>query len=243
MTSALPSTKTEFVYQTIRKEILDGHLQPGQRLRLSELAARYEISEMPVREALRKLQHDGLVQFENHRGATVSDLGLDRIVEIIATRTYLEVYAMCEATRFHTAVTIAQLEGLVQKMKKTRNPGQYSELNRRFHKLLTEPCPNAFLKLEIDNLWDKVWRTRSQSLFQLVPARVPDATVEHEQILDAVRRRSSGDVHKTAMLHRQHTLENWQALAGNQRVEPGTLKPESARAVRPTTPREGETVG
>lgn len=241
MTSPLPSTKTEFVYQTIRKEILDGHLQPGQRLRLSELAARYEISEMPVREALRKLEHDDLVQFENHRGATVSDLGLDRIIEVIATRTYLEVYAMCEATRYHTTETVNQLDGLIQKMKKTRNADQYSELNRRFHKLLTEPCPNAFLKIEIDNLWNKVWRTRSQSIFQLVPARLADATVEHGQIVNAVRRRSIDDVQKTAMLHRQRTLENWQSLAGNQAVMPGAAKAGRARTAPSTAPREGET--
>ena len=202
MTSQLPATKTEFVYQIIRKEIIDGHLQPGQRLPLSELAARYEISEMPVREALRKLQHDGLVQFENHRGATVSDLDFDRIIEIIATRTYLEVYAMCEATAHHTEQTIGQLDALVQKMKKTRTAHQYSELNRNFHKLLTEPCPNKFLKSEIDNLWFKVWRTHSQSLFQLVPRRIPDATVEHESILNALKRQAVDEVQKSAMLHR-----------------------------------------
>jgi len=229
MTMQLPSTKTEFVYQTVRKEILDGHLLPGQRLRLSELASRYEISEMPVREALRKLQHDGLVEFEDHRGATVSDLGLDRILEIIATRTYLEVYAVVEATAHHTKSTIDQLDGLVQKMRKTRKPDDYSELNRRFHKLLVDPCPNGFLKLEIDNLWNKVWRTRSLSIFQLAPARLADATAEHAQIVDAVRRRASDAVEEAAMRHRRRTLDAWEALA-SARASP-------SRAAIPVAPQ------
>jgi DNA-binding GntR family transcriptional regulator len=216
MTTPLPATKTEFVYQTVRKEILDGHLPPGQRLRLAELATRYDISEMPVREALRKLQHDGLVAFEDHRGATVSDLGLPRIVEIIATRTWLEVCAVCEATPHHDAASIAQLDAIVAKMNKTRKADQYSELNRRFHRLLSEPCPNAFLKLEIDNLWNKVWLTHSQSIFQLDPGRLDHATVEHEGILEAVRRHRIDEVQSMAIAHRKHTLAAWQALAAAQ---------------------------
>ena len=213
MTTLVPSTKTEFVYQTIRKEILDGQLKPGQRLRLTELATRYDISEMPVREALRKLQHDGLVVFENHRGATVSDLGLERIVEIIATRTYMEILAVIEAMPHHTPATLAALDELVAKMKKTRNARSYSELNHRFHQLLAAPCPNAFLKSEIESLWNKVWRTRSESLFQLVPERLEDATREHEQILQALKTQSAERVQRTAMQHRERTLTSWRSLA------------------------------
>ena len=139
-----PATKSEFIYQQVRREIVEGQLQPGQRLRLAELAERFGISEMPVREALRRLQHDDLIQFENHRGATVSDLGLERTIEIIAVRTYLEVFALTEAVPFHDEKSIKQLRALVTSMRRIKDPDQYSDLNRRFHKLLIEPCPNAF---------------------------------------------------------------------------------------------------
>lgn len=226
MKTQLPATKTDFVYQTLRKEILDGHLQPGQRLRLTELAEKYEISEMPVREALRKLQHDGLVHFESHRGATVSDLGLDRTLEIIATRTYLEAYAVLEASTHHSKQSLDQLKALVAKMKKTKDAEQYSELNRKFHRLLTDPCPNAFLKIEIDNLWNKVWRTRSQSLFQMIPKRIEDATVEHERILDALLSGSKAKLEAAVMTHRERTLDNWRSLATSN----GGSDPEAAGA-------------
>jgi DNA-binding GntR family transcriptional regulator len=235
MTALVPSTKTEFVYQTIRKEILDGQLKPGQRLRLTELASRYDISEMPVREALRKLQHDGLVEFENHRGATVSDLGLERIVEIIATRTYLEILAMMEAMPNHTPDTIAELDDLIARMKKTRNPRTYSELNHRFHQLLAEPCRNAFLKAEIESLWNKVWRTRSESIFQLVPERLSEATQEHQEIVHALKSQSAARVQRVAMQHRERTLRSWRSLATERREHESTGRSDRAENIAKTS--------
>jgi DNA-binding GntR family transcriptional regulator len=237
MKAAVPSTKTDFVYQTLRDEIHGGQLHPGQRLRLSEIAARYEISEMPVREALRKLEHDGLVEFENHRGATVSNLNLARVVEIISARTHLEVLAVCEAAPHHTAATLERLGALTEKMRKVSNPAEYSDLNRRFHKLLYDPCPNAFLKSEIDNLWDKVWRTHSHSVFELLPERVDGASDEHEDIVKAIKAGSAAAVEKAARKHREHTLQGWRNLArqAGPRDEPTSRRRAPARA--PATPR------
>ena len=209
-----PATKSEFIYQQVRREIVEGQLQPGQRLRLAELAERFGISEMPVREALRRLQHDDLIQFENHRGATVSDLGLERTIEIIAVRTYLEVFALTEAVPFHDEKSIKQLRALITSMRRIKDPDQYSDLNRRFHKLLIEPCPNAFVKTEIDGLWNKVWKTRGQSIFQLVPKRLVDATREHEEIFEAIVDGKTEQARCAAMAHRELTLDNWRKLLG-----------------------------
>ena len=70
------TTKTEWVYQQLRARILGGKDKLDPRLRLSTLAQEFRISEMPVREALRMLQRDGLVSMESHRGATIVDLEL-----------------------------------------------------------------------------------------------------------------------------------------------------------------------
>jgi DNA-binding GntR family transcriptional regulator len=207
-----PATKSEFIYQQVRREIIEGQLQPGQRLRLAELAERFGISEMPVREALRRLQHDDLIEFENHRGATVSDLGLERTIEIIAVRTYLEVFALVEAVPFHDEKSTKQLRSLIASMKRVKDPDEYSDLNRRFHKLLIEPCPNRFVKTEIDGLWNKVWQTRGQSIFQLVPARLAEATREHEEIFEAIAAGKPELARRAAMAHREQTLENWRTL-------------------------------
>ena len=204
-----PSTKSHFAYQVIKREILNGDVKPGQRLRLRELSRRLKTSDMPVREALWMLQLEGLVQSENHRGAMVTDLTIERVVEIIATRTYLEVLAVVESVPYHDDLSIKRIEKLIDVMRAARTPARYSEINRQFHAALYAPCPNEFLKSQIDDLWNKVWRTRSRSIFDLNPSRIDKATKEHEAILKALKNRSTAQVEDAARAHRRTTLKGW----------------------------------
>lgn len=208
---APPGTKADFVYRTLHAEIMGGGLPPGQRLRLAEIASRYATSEMPVREALRRLQADGLVVFENHRGATVTAIPLAQIVDIISTRTFLEVLAISEATPFHTKLSLQKAHRLNEELRSTKDPRRSSELNRQFHVVIYEPCPNKFLKQEIDILWDKVWSTQQRSVFARSPERVSGAADEHDDILTALASGSVVDVRRTALEHREHTLMSWKA--------------------------------
>lgn len=215
-----PGTKTDFVYRTLQAEIMGGVLPPGQRLRLAEIAERYATSEMPVREALRRLQADGLVKFENHRGATVTSVSLSRVVEIIATRTFLEVLAISEATPFHTKETLQKARRINDELRKAKDPRRSSELNRQFHVQLYQPCPNTFLKQEIDMLWDKVWSTQQRSVFERTPARVRGAVAEHGEILEALASGSVEMVRLAALRHRQQTIDSWAVqLARSQAIE------------------------
>ena len=211
------STKTDFVYKTLHAEIISGALPPGQRLRLAEIAARYATSEMPVRESLRRLQADGLVMFENHRGATVTAVSLASIVEIISTRTFLEVLAISEAAPFHSKASLQEARAVNDELKRTKDPKRSSDLNRQFHVLLYKPCPNAFLKQEIDMLWDKVWSTQQRSVFEREPSRIRGAVDEHADILAALASGSVEAVRRAALAHRQHTLDSWQAQLHAQR--------------------------
>ena len=215
---APPGTKADFVYRALHAEIMGGGLPPGQRLRLAEIASRYTTSEMPVREALRRLQADGLVDFENHRGAAVSAVPLNRVVEIIATRTFLEVLAISEATPYHDKASLDEARRLNAELKKAKDPARSSELNRQFHVVLYRPCPNTFLKQEIDALWDKVWSTQQRSVFVRTPSRVGGAAREHDDILDAIASGSIAAVRKAAMVHREHTLDSWKVHLGPVRM-------------------------
>ena len=205
----LPSTKADFVYRSLQSEIMGGALAPGQRLRLTEIASRHATSEMPVREALRRLQADGLVMFENHRGATVTAVPLARVVEIISTRTFLEVLAISEATPHHTKQSLQAAKAVNDELKRTKDSQRSSELNRQFHVLLYKPCPNTFLKQEIDVLWDKVWSTQQRSVFERAPGRVRGAVDEHAAILAAITAGAVADVRGAALAHRAHTLKSW----------------------------------
>lgn len=212
-----PSTKADWVYQRIKDLIVGGKLKPSDRLRLRALAEELGTSQMPVREALRMLQREGLVVIESHRGALVADISMDQVFELVVLRTHLEVLAVEEATPYHSRKSIAELEQLLARMDELAAEGkatEYSELNRRFHTRLYEPAPYPVLREEIQSLWDRMWKMRGQSIFITQPDRMAGAQAEHWAILRAV---SAGDVAAAAAAaqrHRQATLASWQKAAG-----------------------------
>ena len=111
------TTKTDWVYEQLRARILSGEHKPDGRLRLTALAQEFQISEMPVREALRMLQRDGLVRMENHRGATVVNLSWERAAEIVSMRMHLELLATREATGRHTPQSLDEMKRLLDRME------------------------------------------------------------------------------------------------------------------------------
>jgi DNA-binding GntR family transcriptional regulator len=168
---------------------------------------------MPVREALRMLQRDGLISFENHRGATVVKLSLQRAAEIVSVRMHLEVLAIADAAPHHTSDTIAELTELLERMDRqaqARQAQRFTETNRRFHAALHAPGRNDVLKDEIQILWDRVWRARPRSIFALDPVRMQAAQAEHKIILDAVRKGDATLAGQAMSRHRSKTLGSWQ---------------------------------
>lgn len=209
------TTKTDWVYEQLRARILDGQHKADGRLRLTELAREFQISEMPVREALRMLQRDGLVRMENHRGATIINLSWEHAAEIVSLRMHLEVLAVREATGRHSATSLVEIDRLLRRMDDDAAAGRadrFSQGNREFHTKLYAPGPNAALKQEIQDLWDRVWRARAASIFAVDPGRMAQAQAEHRKILAAVRR-GDPDAGAAAMeRHRTHTLASWQRI-------------------------------
>lgn len=208
-------TKSEWVYARLREMITRGEFRSGERLRLSRLAGRFRTSEMPVREALRMLQRDGLVDMESHRGATVARVTWERVYEAVMIRMHLEVLAAREAAPHHDDGSLTALEGILRKMDQMARRNRaldFSEANRRFHTLVYEPCPYRLLKEEVQRLWDAMWRTRSQSLFRLMPERMPGAQREHWALFRAVRQRDPARVTAMAEEHMARTLDAWGAI-------------------------------
>src|SRR5262245_490584 len=118
------ATKTEWVYQQLRARILGAEKKLDPRLRLSTLAREFKISEMPVREALRMLQRDGLVRMESHRGATIVDLSLEHAAAIVSIRMHLEILAVREATGCHTPETTSAIARLLDRMDDEASVGK-----------------------------------------------------------------------------------------------------------------------
>lgn len=209
-------TKSEWVYTELRERITRGDLASGQRLRLAELAREFHTSVMPVREALRMLQRDGLVEMESHRGASVARVTWERIVEAVMIRMHLETLAVREATPHHDARSLSALDEQLHRMDalaERRRATDFSEANRRFHTAVEDACPHALLKDEIQQLWDVVWRTRPRSLFRLSPERMAGAQAEHRAIVEAIRTGDAGAAAARSDEHMRTTLEAWREVA------------------------------
>lgn len=131
-----PVTSGEYAYHELRTQILTGRIAAGERIVQSELADQLGVSVTPVREAMRRLQSEGLVELLPHRGATVRRLEFKEAQEIYQLRAQLEPLAIERSLDGLTSTHIAELELLCANMDDTNNVSEFAELNQRFHDLL-----------------------------------------------------------------------------------------------------------
>ena len=207
-------TKRDYTYAELRRRILDGELAPGTRLLLRPIAAELGVSVMPVRDAIRLLERDGLVTVENHRGATVTQISREAVVESVGIRMWLEILAVREATPRHTVGTLAEAERALadaEQAAATGGPLAYAHANRAVHRAFETTAPDTTRQL-IDELWDRFWQVRrSMSLFVLAPARISGAEIEHREIFDAIRRGDADAAAQAMAAHRDASLSAWDA--------------------------------
>ncbi|HEY3886245.1 MAG TPA: GntR family transcriptional regulator [Vicinamibacterales bacterium] len=204
-------SKASFAYETLRREILNGSYRPGERLRLSQIAQQLALSEMPVREALRLLQKDGLVVMELHRGAHVAALSLKRAHEIVEVRTALECVAGFTALPLHDAPSVIRLERSLARLEAARRDArQFARRNRELLTLLYARAPNEFLRQHIQALWDQVWRFSSTLLFEFMPGRLEATILENRAIVAAISDRDGVALQALLARRRDDILAGWQ---------------------------------
>ena len=207
-------TKSQYAYQELRRRILDGEFLPGERLLLRPVADQLGLSVMPVRDALRMLERDGLVLTESHRGATVAPLSHSLIIDAISIRMWLEVLAVRQAVPLHTPETCAEIRALYSRADEVLEGGgglAYAEANRRLHEAIEGPASEA-LRVMITESWERLWQARRRmSLFSLLPDSRTSAQREHRELVGAVE---AGYVDVAASVmerHRESTLAAWEA--------------------------------
>ncbi|MCW6509280.1 GntR family transcriptional regulator [Lichenifustis flavocetrariae] len=207
-------SKTDHAYESLRRNILDGHLQPGQRLRLSHLAKELDLSEMPIREALRLLQRDGLVVMHLHRGAEVAQLSFQHSWNIEEVRLHLEARACLSAAPFHDDASCGRMEHFLSEMKKEiERPVVLARINRNFHTELMSLAPNAFLREHVQELWDRAWQLSSASFFEFMPHRMSRLPIEGSEILACVRSRNLARLDMVLQARIADLTEAWPAAA------------------------------
>ena len=175
-------------YQRLLEEIRQGQILPGARLREIDLAARLGISRTPVREAIRKLEADGLVEHVPRHGASLRRLSYAEVMELYDMRTVLEGTAARLAARAASDVELAELAEINARMTAaTDAPAQVARLNRQFHTGILNAAKNRFLRNAMNSM--------SRTLLILGPSTLLDAeraetaAAEHEALLRALTAR------------------------------------------------------
>ena len=195
------STLTERVYEVIRNQILNQELPPGTWLKDSELAGSLGISNTPVREALRRLEAEGLVETIPRRGTFVKSLSQPEVMGLYEVREALETLAVrLTATRAGDALLqeIARTAELHRQMVHHGDPNRYLELDRRFHELIAEGANNPILSAMLRMLADRIHIVRRMDLGQ----RQDELSgQEHCEIATALLQR---DAERTARLMEHH---------------------------------------
>jgi DNA-binding GntR family transcriptional regulator len=195
------TTKAEAVYDEIRSRILRGILAPASPLNQDALAPELGVSVTPVREAVRRLEAEGLVQVHAHRTVVVSPLSLSELSEIYDVRLQLDPHAAAIATAKASEETLERIERMAR-TEVSRDPLEQATINRAFHRAIYVESGNSLLIEILDRLWERTDRYR----IMLVSTEIDVKTVvrEHLEIVAAMRSRQSRQV---AKLIRAHVLK------------------------------------
>ena len=132
-------TLSAAIVEQLRRDILDGSYAAGQQLRQDALAASFQVSRIPVREALFQLEAEGLVLIEPHKGAVVSAFSLEEIDDVFDLRVLLEPRLLAQSAPLLQAADFAQIAALDAEFKAAidaQNVAQWGQLNARFHQAL-----------------------------------------------------------------------------------------------------------
>lgn len=197
------STTAKVVAGKLRDEIQEGVLGPGTRLRQNEIAARFGVSTTPVREAFAQLQAEGLVRIDPHRGAVVFHPTLEDLLEYYEIREALETLAVSHAVDAITPELARELNDLIDRMRKTKNPRRWLQMNDEFHLKLYECAGRPQLSALIANLRD----ASNPYIYMFVANTKPidEANAEHQEIVAACVAGDHEGAQRAIRNHLRHT--------------------------------------
>ncbi|KXF76246.1 GntR family transcriptional regulator [Paramesorhizobium deserti] len=186
------------ISRALAERIIAGEIDPGAKLRQDHIAEEFGTSHVPVREAFRRLEAQGLAVSEPRRGVRVASFDLGEIREVAEMRAALEVLALRHAAPHLTKAILDEAEEATRAADKSRDVRSWEEANRRFHRLIITPCAMPRLLATIDDLHAasarflfSTWRTEWE------------ATTDHDHraILAALRQ---GDIDNAASILARH---------------------------------------
>ena len=198
--AARPVSRADQVYEKVLQAIRSGRYQPGERIREVELAGWLEVSRTPVREALRRLESDGLLTFESWRGVVVSDLNRQQVSELYAMREVLEGAAARMAARHIDDAEIELLDLLLEQSEAAvDDPQRLAKLNRKLHQTIYVAAHNQYLLQTLKQQENAIALLRGTTFAS--PGRADTAANEHRAIVEAICDRDADAAEAAARVH------------------------------------------
>lgn len=202
----LAPSKSQRAYTLLHDRIVDGTYSPGYRLVLDALGRELDMSVVPVREAIRRLEAEGLVTFERNIGARVAEIDELEYHDTMETLSFVEGAAISLAAGLYSKRDVDDARAINEQMRHSLaafDPVQFTALNEAFHRRLSDVAPNGVLTDVIDTCWRRLARLR-QSTFSFVPGRALSSVAEHEAILELIEQGADPRVIELAV--REHRL-------------------------------------
>jgi DNA-binding GntR family transcriptional regulator len=198
------------VSRELRSAVVGGQLRPGETFSITQLCAELGVSHIPVREALRRLEGQGLVEFRHGRSGKVTSISADDLDEIYHLRSVIEAELIKKAARRFTTDDIAALQESLDAMEEAASdPGgdAFWAAHHDFHWLLLEPAASSWSERVLFPLWHAT--ERYTRLFYTEQREIARAMTEHRELLQAAERRSAREL--TSVL-RRHLNESHDLL-------------------------------
>ncbi|WP_166350683.1 GntR family transcriptional regulator [Phytoactinopolyspora limicola] len=204
------------VARYLRERIHDGTLAPGTHVRQETVANDLGVSRLPVREALRQLESEGLVVIRPHSGARIAVLDFEEHTDIYKIRERLEPLALAESIPHLSAEQIAHVDTLLGEVEAAApDPPGFLDADRRFHLACYAGVPTRRLLRTIEGLWNETQRYRRILLTTFTDADYETVAAEHRLIADAIR---AGNVRAGEDVVRMHIERSRLRLAAHREL-------------------------
>lgn len=209
---------TEQAFRRLRRDVVQGHLESGAKLKLDQLQQHYGFSSSPLREALNRLAQEGLVRSDDRRGFRVAPISLEDLADITRMRLMLDVQALADAIATGDDAWEATIVAAYHRLDRVESrlpegpvvlDDEWSTLHRDFHLALLAACPSERQRNWSASLFDQAERYRHFSARNRQTAR--RKTQEHRRMMDATLKRDSATACALLAEHIRGTQRNVEA--------------------------------
>lgn len=210
------ASSSELIYEALREAVIHGQLAEGQTLRQDAIAKMFNVSRIPVREALQRLEAQGLATSVRYKGVVVTPMSADEISEIFEFRALIESTVIEIAVPLMSAAVLKEAQTCCSAFAAETEPARWGDLNRQFHWALYRECGKPYHLAVVQNAIDRVERYVRALLY--LTHGMERARKEHQAIMDAC---ASRDSKAAAELTRAHITNAGRSLVAflNSKLE------------------------